>query len=297
MSTARRLLGPMRVPFLALTLVCVLLGIATAFHAEGRVAWPIAVLAFVAALSAHVSVNALNEYLDFRSGLDMKTQKTPFSGGSGVLPADSSAAPLALAIAVIAFVVAAAIGLGLVATRATLLAPLGVVGLLLIVAYTSWITRHPLACLIAPGLGFGPLMVVGTHIALAGRYHPAAGVAALLPFFQVSALLLLNQFPDVEADREVGRRHLPIAWGRPRAARMFVALHLAAYASLIGGVAMGVLPWPCLLGLATLALAIPAMMDVVRRPDDVASLLPAMGRNVVVNLLTPAIVAAALFAA
>ena len=281
MSHARRLLGPMRVPFLALTLVCVLLGIATAFHAQGRVAWPIALLAFVAALAAHVSVNALNEYLDFRSGLDLKTQKTPFSGGSGVLPADSSAAPLALAIAVIAFVVAAAIGLGLVATRATLLAPLGVVGLLLVVAYTSWITRHPLACLIA----------------LAGRYDPAAGVAALIPFFQVNALLLLNQFPDVDADREVGRRHLPIAWGRPRSARMFVALHVAAYLSLVGGVVAGVLPWPCLLGLATLALAIPAMLDVMRRPDDIASLLPAMGRNVVVNLLTPAIVAAALFAA
>lgn len=297
MSQARRVLGPMRVPFLALTLVCVLLGVATAFHAQGRVAWPVAALAFVAALAAHVSVNALNEYLDFRSGLDLKTRRTPFSGGSGVLPADSSAAPLALAIAVIAFVIAAAIGLGLVATRATLLAPLGLAGLLLIVAYTSWITRHPLACLIAPGLGFGPLMVVGTHIAVAGRYDTAAGVAALVPFFHVNALLLLNQFPDVEADREVGRRHLPIAWGRPRAARMFVALHVAAYLSLIAGVAAGVLPWPCLLGLATAALAIPAMLDVMRRPDDVQSLLPAMGRNVVVNLLTPAIVAAALFAA
>ena len=297
MSTARRLLGPMRVPFLALTIVCVLLGIATAFHAQGRVAWPVAALALVAALAAHVSVNALNEYLDFRSGLDLRTHRTPFSGGSGVLPADSSAAPLALAIAVISFVIAAAIGLGLVAMRTTLLAPLGLAGLLLIVAYTSWITRHPLACLIAPGLGFGPLMVVGTHIAVAGRYDPAAGVAALVPFFQVNALLLLNQFPDVEADREVGRRHLPIAWGRPRAARMFVALHVAAYLSLIAGVAVGVLPWPCLLGLATLALAIPAMLDVMRRPDDLPSLLPAMGRNVVVNLLTPAIVAAALFAA
>ena len=28
----------------------------------------------------------------------------------------------------------------------------------------------------------------------------------------------VNQFPDVEADRQVGRRHLPMVWGRPRAA-------------------------------------------------------------------------------
>ena len=68
-------------------------------------------------------------------------------------------------------------------------------------------------------------MVVGTHIAVAGRYDTAAGIAALVPFFLVSALLLLNQFPDVEADREAGRRHLPIVWGRPRAAHVFVALY------------------------------------------------------------------------
>ena len=168
-------------------------------------------------------------------------------------------------------------------------------GVVLIVAYTSWITRSPYACLVAPGLGFGPLMVVGTHVAVAGHYDTAAGIAALVPFFLVSALLLLNQFPDVEADREAGRRHLPIAWGRPRAARAFVTLYALAYLSLVAGVVAGALPWPCLLGLVTLTLAIPAARDVLRHPDDVKALLPAMGRNVMVNLATPAFVAVGLF--
>jgi 1,4-dihydroxy-2-naphthoate octaprenyltransferase len=295
MSAVSRLLGPMRVPFLALSIVCVALGVATAWHAEGRVAWPLAALSLVAALTAHVSVNAFNEYLDFRSGLDLHTQRTPFSGGSGALPADPSAAPLALAIAVVSLAIVAAIGLWLVSVRGTVLLPLGIAGVVLIVAYTSWITRNPYACLVAPGLGFGPLMVVGTHVAVAGRYDTAAGIAALVPFFLVSALLLLNQFPDVEADREAGRRHLPIVWGRPRAARVFVALYALAYLSLVAGVLAGALPWPCLLGLVTLTLAVPAARDVLRHPDDVKVLLPAMGRNVMVNLATPAFVATGLF--
>ena len=297
MSAASRLLGPMRVPFLALSLVCVALGVASAWHAEGHVAWPLAAASLVAALAAHVSVNAFNEYLDFRSGLDLATQRTPFSGGSGALPADPSAAPLALTLSVVAFAIVAVVGLWLVSVRGAVLLPLGVAGLLLIVAYTSVITRSPFACLVAPGLGFGPLMVVGTHIAVAGRYDTAAGVAALVPFFLVNALLLLNQFPDVEADREVGRRHLPIAWGRPRAARVFVALYALAYLSLVAGVLGGVLPWPCLLGLVTLTLAIPAARDVLAHPDDVKALLPAMGRNVMVNLATPALVAVGLVVA
>ena len=291
MSTARALFGPMRVPFLALALACVALGVASAWHAEGRVAWPFAALAFAAALAAHVSVNAFNEYLDFRSGLDLRTERTPFSGGSGALPADPAAAPLALGVAVLSLVIAVAIGLWLVSVRGAVLLPLGLAGVILIVAYTSFITHHPYACLVAPGLGFGPLMVVGTHIAVAGRYDTTAGVAALVPFFLVSALLLLNQFPDVEADRQVGRRHLPIAWGRPRAARVFVALYGLAYLSIVVGVLVRALPWPCLLGLATLPLAIPAARDALRHADDPKALLPAMGRNVIVNLATPALMA------
>ncbi len=297
MNHAHRLMGPMRVPFLPLTLSCVLLGVATAFHAQGRVAWPLAILSLLAALAAHVSVNALNEYLDFRSGLDLKTKRTPFSGGSGVLPADPAAAPLALAIAVVAFVVAAAIGLGLVVLRGAALVPLGIAGLLLVVAYTAWITRHPWPCLVAPGLGFGPIMVGGTHIVLTGRIDEVALWATLIPFFLVNALLLLNQFPDVEADRAAGRRHLPIAWGRPRAAHAYVVLLILAYVSLVAGVLAGALPWQCLLGLGTIALAIPAARDTLRHSDDIDALLPAMARNVAVNLATPVLVAVGLFVA
>src|SRR5665647_1852854 len=44
-------------------------------------------LIFSGALAAHASVNMFNEYEDFKSGLDFHTQRTPFSGGSGTLPA------------------------------------------------------------------------------------------------------------------------------------------------------------------------------------------------------------------
>ena len=291
MSAARALFGPMRVPFLALTLACVALGVATAWHAGKDVDWRVAALAAGAALAAHVSVNAFNEYLDFRSGLDLRTDRTPFSGGSGALPAHPSAAPLALAVAAVSLGIAVAAGLWLVSVRGAVLLPLGVSGVVLVLAYTSVITRHPWACLVAPGLGFGPLMVVGTHVAVAGRYDTTAGVAALVPFFLVNALLLLNQFPDVDADRAAGRRHLPIAWGRPRAARAFAVLYAGAYLSIVAGVLARALPWPCILGLATLPLAIRAVRDALRHADDPKALLPAMGRNVIVNLATPALVA------
>jgi len=86
MSEIKILLGPMRIPFLILTPSCVLLGLGSAVWTCGNVNIFYLFLVFIGALSAHISVNALNEYFDFKSGLDFKTKRTPFSGGSGALP-------------------------------------------------------------------------------------------------------------------------------------------------------------------------------------------------------------------
>ena len=79
----KTILGPMRLPFLILTPACVFLGVATAYRTNGSVDLFNVLLALLGALAAHISVNSFNEYSDFKSGLDEKTSRTPFSGGSG----------------------------------------------------------------------------------------------------------------------------------------------------------------------------------------------------------------------
>ena len=148
-----------------------------------------------------------------------------------------------------------------------------------------------LLCLIAPGLGFGPLMVVGTHVALTGSYSGTALVASLVPFFLVNNLLLLNQFPDAQADARVGRRHILVTSGPAVAARYYTAFAALAFVSLTVAVLAGLLPAGALLGLLTLALALPTMRDVRTHALDIQQLLPAMGRNVLLAILTPVLMA------
>ena len=62
-------------------------------------------------------------------------------------------------------------------------------------------------------------------------------------------LLLLNQFPDVEADRSVGRRHLPIVIGCRPSSIVYGLFLAAAYLSIVVGVLVEVLPPAALLGL------------------------------------------------
>lgn len=290
MHRIKLLLGPMRVPFLILTPACVLLGLGTAVWTNGRVNWLHLAMALAGAVCAHISVNAFNEYFDFKSGLDARTQRTPFSGGSGTLQTREEMARPALAMAWTALAITALIGLCFVFLRGPAILPLGVLGLLVIYAYTPWLTRDPFLCLIAPGLGFGPLMVMGVHFALTGAYSWTAFVASLVPFFLVSDLLLLNQFPDVEADRGVGRRHFPILIGRKTSSLIYGAFLASAYVSIILGVVLGLLPTICLIGLLGAALAVPAGVNAFRHSDDVGRLIPSLGMNVLLNLATPVLV-------
>ncbi|HEX2999615.1 MAG TPA: prenyltransferase, partial [Armatimonadota bacterium] len=181
----RCILGPMKVPFLALALVCVILGIGVALQAHATLnIWQV-LLVFIGAVSAHISVNALNEYCDFHSDLDNRTTPTMFSGGSGALPENPDMAWVALVTGVVTLAITAGVGLFFLRLHGMALLPIGLLGLLLIVVYTPQLTHRPALCLIAPGLGFGPLMVVGTQIALTGHATPLGWVASLVPFFLV----------------------------------------------------------------------------------------------------------------
>jgi 1,4-dihydroxy-2-naphthoate octaprenyltransferase len=116
-----------------------------------------------------------------------------------------------------------------------------------------------------------------------------------VPFFLVSDLLLLNQFPDVEADRSVGRRHFPITIGRKASSLIYGAFLSAAYLAIALGVYLEYLPKISLIGLITIVIAVPTSIGAFRYAEDIQKLIPYMGLNVLINILTPVLVAIGLF--
>lgn len=267
--------------FLTLTPLSVLIGIGVALRSGAHVAVSEGLLILCGALLAHLSVNLLNEYEDFRSGLDLLTARTPFSGGSGSLPAHPQAAAATRAAGFFCLLLTALIGVYFVSEKGLALLPLGLLGVLLVVAYTPRVTRWPLACLLAPGLGFGPVMVMGTAFVLTGHYSLAAIVASLPPMFLASELLLVNQFPDVDPDARVGRRHLPITVGRRRSALVFAALVVASFVVPPAAVSAGILPPLSLLALLPLPLGLLVARRVFVHADDLPGLTRWLGINVV----------------
>ena len=286
-----------RPPFLLLTPVAVLAGWGAAWHSAAQWRGLDLLLVLAGAMAAHVAVNALNEYDDFRSGLDAMTQRTPFNGGSGLLPRHPEYAPLVLAMAVSMMLVVTAVGLWFLWQTRLALLPMGLLGLALVLSYTRYLSRSPWLCLIAPGTGFGLLMVTGTERALSDGFSAEGISAGLVVFFLVNNLLLLNQFPDVEPDRQVGRRHLLIRYGCRIGARVFAAQMLAAYGVLLAAVAMQWLPYTALAGLLSAPAAFWCTRQVLRYATQPQQLGSAMATNVAINLLTPLLITAGLILA
>lgn len=286
-----RLIATSRPSFLILTPCCLSLAFAIALAGQSPVAYPQLALIFVGALAAHISVNMFNEYFDFSSGLDFHTQRTPFSGGSGTLPMAPELANAVKTVAIGSLLLSLLIGFYFIWLGGWGLFPVVFSGVLLVYFYTDKITHSPLLCLIAPGLGFGPLMIGGAYYALTGHYSAAVFCASLMVFFLVNNLLLLNQFPDLEADKQAGRCHLPILIGRKKSAWVYAGFLAAAYAILVMSVALSFLPAYSLLGLLSLVAAIPAAAMAIRYADRIDQLKSALALNVAVTLSTPVLVA------
>jgi len=272
-----------RPQFLLLSVVLAFLGNSIAWY-DGVFHLGYAVLAFLGLLLAHISVNVLNDYYDYRSGIDLATKRTPFSGGSGVLPATMLKPGQVLWFGLIAFVLIIPVGVYFVLARGWSLLPLLFAGAACILFYTPLLTKIGWPEW-APGLGLGALPILGIYFVQTADYTLPAVIASVPSGILVHNLLFLNEFPDAEADKKGGRKTLPIVIGKAKAGVFYSALTIAMYLWIVGSVIAGVMPAFTLLGLLTLPFAVRAINGALHS-DDESKLMPALGGNVMVVLLT-----------
>jgi len=272
-----------RPQFLLLSVVLAFLGTCIAWY-DGYFHLGYALLAFVGLLLAHISVNVLNDYFDYRSGIDLEVRRTPFSGGSGILPAGLLKPRQVFWFGLVSFLLAIPIGVYFVMTRGWLLLPLLLIAAMCILLYTPFILKLGWPEW-APGVGMGTLPVLGMYFVQTTAYTLPAIIAAIPSGILVHNLLLLNEFPDTEADEKAGRKTLPITMGKARASIVYLILTLVVYLWIIGAVVAGQMPAFSLIALLTLPFALKAIRGALRQ-QDMSKLMPAMANNVLVVLVT-----------
>ena len=286
-----------RPAFLSVTLVAVLIGLATA--AAGRVSLQpvLAGATLLLAILAHAATNVLNDYYDALNGTDdANTERIhPFTGGSrfiqdGLL---SRRATAAYGVALVLLVVMA--GLWLTRESAPGLLAIGMAGLLI-----GWGYSGPPLRLNSRGLGEIAawagiaLIPIGADFVQRAGFSSAPLVAATSFALMTTNILIVNQFPDRRADEGAGKRHWVVRLGAQRARWLYVAVAALAFAWLTGAVLRGALPALALIALLPGVLSWRASLEVLRYATTPARLAPAIRLTIGAALLHGLLLAMAL---
>jgi 1,4-dihydroxy-2-naphthoate polyprenyltransferase len=292
MANAQAYAGVARAPFLLLPATLVAAGAAAAAW-DGAFSWPATLLALVALVALHIAVNALNEASDMKSGIDLQTTRTPFSGGSGTIQTGAIDVRSTVVFAFLCAAVGGAIGVWFLLRIGLGFLPIMVLGAVTVLAYTDFFARAGIGEL-AAGLGLGALPVMGAAMVQDNGLGHAAIAAAVPAFFMTFNLLLLNEFPDEVADRQGGRRNLVLIVGRPAAAKIYAAAAIATPLSIVASVVLRALPPLALIAVLPSILLVKPVGWALSSPEEPMPPIPALGSNVIWNLSTNALMAVGL---
>ena len=277
-----------RPQFLIISVTQVFLGTSVAWY-HGYFNLLYCLLALIGLILVHISVNTLNDYFDYKSGIDLEVKRTPFSGGSGTLPAGLLTPTSVGKLGLVCFLLAIPIGIYFVILRGWLLVPILVAGALCVLLYTTHLTRWGLGE-IACGLGLGILPILGAYFVQSGTYTWEAVIAAIPSGILLHNALLLNEFPDVEADEKAGKKTFPIVMGKRKASLLYSMLIIAMYVWIAVWSIVGFMPIFALLGLLTLPLGVKAIKG-ARNYEEESKLISALGSNLMIVIGTQALLA------
>lgn len=237
---------------------------------DGTFSWPLYLYTLLTMIILHAATNLMNDHYDVLNGVDnpgvSTAQYRPHPLVEGKLEPDhvKIAAYLLYAIAITA-------GIYLAVLRGWTILTIGAIGVLASITYTAPPFKYKYIGLgeFSVFLMWGPLMVEGSYFVQRQMLTQSAFWVSL-PFGALVALVLLvNNLRDMKDDEKKGIRTLPLLIGRSNGVRLYVALVIIAYMSILWMAFMGPLQRWSLIVFFSLPLAYRLLKQIGRKiPAD-----------------------------
>ena len=273
-----------RVRFLLASVIAVSNGLAITYWKYSTIDPVYAILTYVGVVFLHASVDLLNDYWDYKRGIDIATKRTKFSGGTGVLP-ENLLKPRTVYIAGLVFLIlGASIGTYFIAIRGVTIAIILGFAVIAIYFYSTTIVNAGLGELFVAIKG--AMIVLGSLYVQNATLEPAAIYGGAIVGLLSATVLFINSFPDYEADKSKGRRTLVIILGRKVASTTFPLFIIAAYALIAGGIFFGLTKVYCLICFVSMPLAIKSALSLRKDPQSIDKIVPAMASTVTYSRIT-----------
>ena len=273
-----------RIRFLLASVIAVSLGLAINWWHTGNIEIFDAILTMCGVLALHASVDLLNDYWDFKRGIDTATQRTKMSGGTGVLPEGLLKPKQVYAAGIIFLLVGAAIGTYFVFTDGIIIGLILAFAVLSVYFYSTKIVDWGLAEIFI--VIKGTMIVIGTCFIQTTQITESAILGGIVVGILSSFVLFITSFPDHDADKAKGRKTLVINLGKQKACTFFWVFPIIFYSVSIFAIIIGVFPIFCLIILSTIPLVIKFGKKLKQNYEKLDKLLPIMSSTLVFSRVT-----------
>ena len=276
-----------RVRFLLASVIAVSVGMSLNWWQNSSLELFEAGLTFAGVMALHASVDLLNDFWDFKRGIDTKTTRTKMSGGTGVLP-EGLLKPSSVYRAGVAFlIIGTVIGGYFVITDGITIAIILGFAILSIYFYSTKIVDS--------GLGEffvaikGAMIVIGTFFIQSGEISLESILAGIVVGSLSSLVLFIASFPDHDADKSKGRKTLVIVVGKQKASKLFWVFPLVSYLAIIIAVSANLFPVFSLISFFSIPLMLKSGLGLKKNYDSVDHLVPYMSSTLMFGRLTGAL--------
>ena len=276
-----------RVRFLLASVIAVSVGLAMNWRQNSTIDPLAAVLTFAGVISLHASVDLLNDYWDYKRGIDTITKRTKMSGGTGVLP-EGLLKPSSVYRAGIGFLIlGSVIGFYFVLTDGIIIAAILGFAILSIYFYSTKIVDSGLAEFFVAVKG--TMIVLGTYFIQSNQITLESILGGIVVGVLSSLVLFIASFPDHDADKSKGRKTLVIAVGKKNATFLFWVFPTISYSVIILGIAIGVFPLLSFITLFSIPLVVKSGLSLKRNFNSVDKLMPSMYSTLMFSRITGAL--------
>jgi len=273
-----------RVKFLLASVIAVCLGLAINWWQNQTMDITYGILTFVGVLALHASVDLLNDYWDFKRHIDTKTQRTKFSGGTGVLPEGLLKPNDVYKAGMIFLIIGSVVGGYFIFEKGITIAIILAFAIISIYFYSTRIVDSGLGEIFVAIKGI--MIVLGTFFVQTSHITAEPVLGGIVVGVLSSLVLFVNSFPDFDADKAGGRKTLVIILGKKKAASVVWIFPIVAYGIIISGTLTHVLPILSLITLLTIPLLMKSGLSLKQNFDDLDKIVPTMGAFVSYSRIT-----------
>ena len=267
-----------RIKFILASIIAVSNGIAISYWKTGVVDPGYALLTYFGIMCLHISVDLLNDYSDFKRGIDTNTKRTRYSGGTGVIPENLISPRLIYCVGVVFLILGGLTGLYFVTIKGIVILILLSFAIISIYFYSTNIVNAGLGELFVAIKGC--MIVMGSYYIQSDTIDLTSVFVGIIIGLLSAVVLLVTSFPDYEADKKSGRRTLVILSGKQKSVKIVAGLIIATCGMIIGGAIFNVIPVFSTIGLLSIPFAVKAIHK-LKRFNEPSQLVSSMANSII----------------